>query len=105
MSRTPTTNHKESLLITAGRYLGEVVRERFGGQWELPLSDPSNVNYNQPVVMRHGAEGLEFAPVSVIRGFVKKRQRGLLARAVASQVSPAKLDLAELVWKEKTSDV
>ena len=32
MSRTPTTNHKESLLITAGRYLGEVVRERHGGR-------------------------------------------------------------------------
>jgi hypothetical protein len=101
LSLTPPPIDQESLIVAAGRYLGEVVRERFGGKWDLPLSDRKNINFNQPVVVGHAPDGVEMAPLSVMRAFVKKKQPGLLARAVAGQVSPKNLDLSELIQKEK----
>ena len=78
------------LIVLCGRYLGEVVRTNFGGAWTLPLDDPHDVYFNQPVIAGHVAGDHVFAPLAVMRGFARRRRAGMLRVAVAAQTaSPA----------------
>ncbi|WP_175890112.1 hypothetical protein [Burkholderia cepacia] len=85
------------LVVTFARYLGEIVRENYGGKWTLPLDDDKNVNFNTPVIVGHTPiEGLEFAPLSVMRAYALRRKPGTLQRAVEAQVDPKPVDLSGL---------
>ena len=75
---TPPAIDMESLNVLGGRYLGEVVCAQYGGKWELPLSDRSSVNFNQPVIVGHSDAGAEFAPISVAGAFLKKNNADCL---------------------------
>jgi hypothetical protein len=78
-----------SLLVYVGRYLGEWVRQTVGGRWELPLDDVRNVNFNTPVIVGHSpVQGLDLAPISLVRAYGLRRQRGTLRRGVMAQVCP-----------------
>ncbi|RZK99498.1 MAG: hypothetical protein EOP36_19120 [Rubrivivax sp.] len=87
----------KSLAVTCGRYLGEVMARNHHGRWILSLDDPKNINFNQPVVIGHGASKTEFAPVSVCRAFILKKTPGLIKKAYLSQLSPRQLDLSKLI--------
>lgn len=87
-----------SLIVTFARHLGEVVRINYGGKWVLPLEDERNINFNTPVIIGHSPiEGLEFAPLSVMRGFALRKQSGALKRAVNAQIDIKPLDLDDLL--------
>ncbi|WP_367189802.1 hypothetical protein [Burkholderia sp. Ed8] len=89
------------LVVTFARYLGEIVRENYGGKWTLPLDDDKNVNFNTPVIVGHTPiEGLEFAPLSVMRAYALRRKPGTLQRAVEAQVDPKPVDLSGLAEEE-----
>ncbi|MBN3723264.1 hypothetical protein [Burkholderia sp. Ac-20379] len=86
-----------SLVVTFARFLGEIVRVHCDGKWALPLDDEKNVNFNTPVIVDHTPiEGLEFAPLSVMRAYALRRKSGTLQRAVDAQLNPKPLDLSGL---------
>ncbi len=87
-----------SLLVYIGRYLGEWVRQSFGGHWVLSLDDARNVNFNTPVVVGHSpVPGLDLAPISLVRAYGLRRRCGTLRRGVLAQVRPEPpLDLSDL---------
>ncbi|VWC18515.1 hypothetical protein BLA13014_05590 [Burkholderia aenigmatica] len=90
-------DYVSGLVVTFARYLGEIVRECYGGKWALPLDDEKNINFNSPVIVGHTSiEGLEFAPLSVMRAYALRRKPGTLQRAVSAQVNPKPVDLSGL---------
>ncbi|WP_446808821.1 hypothetical protein ACH50O_16340 [Methylomonas sp. 2BW1-5-20] len=89
---------RSSLIVSFGRHLGEVVRENYGGRWVVPLDDEKNINFNKPVIIGHTKiEGLEFAPLTVMRAYSLRKKPGTLRRAVEADVNPQTLDLSELI--------
>ncbi len=89
---------RASLIVSFGRHLGEVVRENYGGRWAVPLDDEKNINFNKPVIIGHTKiEGLEFAPLTVMRAYSLRKKPGTLRRAVEADVNPQMLDLSELI--------
>ncbi|MGK8204865.1 hypothetical protein ACRS8P_19805 [Burkholderia cenocepacia] len=90
-------DYVSKLVVTFARFLGEIVRENYGGKWTLPLDDEKNINFNTPVIVGHvPIEGLEFAPLSVMRAYALRRKQGTLRRAVDAQVNPKPVDLSGL---------
>ncbi|WP_080409427.1 hypothetical protein [Burkholderia ubonensis] len=90
-------DYVSGLVVTFARFLGEIVRENYGGKWVLPLDDEKNVNFNTPVIVGHTPiDGLEFAPLSVMRAYALRRKPGTLQRAVDAQVNPKPVDLSGL---------
>jgi hypothetical protein len=89
---------KKGLIVMFARHLGEIVRLRFGGQWHLPLDDEKNVNFNTPVIMGHSpVDGLEYAPISAMRGYSLRRRAGSLRRGVDAGININPLDLSDLI--------
>jgi len=98
MSENIDKDKKNSLIVFFARYLGEIVRTNYGGKWHLPLDDPKNVNFNTPVIVGHSTmEGLEFAPIGVMRGFSLRKRLGMLKTAIDADVSPIIIDLSGLL--------
>ncbi len=94
-----------SLIVIFGRYLGEFVRLNYGGQWTLPLDDKHNVNFNTPVITGHSPiEGLEFAPIRVIRAYAIRRIDGTLRRAIENHINPQILDLSQEAAQEEDNE-
>ncbi|MBR8233532.1 hypothetical protein K6W26_08885 [Burkholderia sp. AU42008] len=101
MSDGKDKDYVSGLVVAFARFLGEIVRENYGGKWELPLDDEKNVNFNTPVIVGHTpVEGLEFAPLSVMRAYALRRKQGTLQRAVSAQINPTPLDLSGLAEEE-----
>lgn len=92
-----------SVVVSGARYLGELLRQTYGGEWHLPLDDPKNIHHNTPVIVGHNASGTEFAPISLCRVFARRRQRGVFAGAIRSQIAPQKPDLGPLLAQEQDS--
>lgn len=90
-----------SLIVIFGRYLGEFVRLNYGGQWTLPLDDQKNVNFNTPIITGHSrVEGLEFAPIRVMRAYSLRRNDGTIRRAIENHINPQILDLSQEAAEE-----
>lgn len=84
------------IVVTFARYLGEIFRKNNGGKWELHLEDEKNVNFNTPVIAGYSKiEGLEFAPLLVMRAYSLRKKEGTLAMAVDANVNPNPLDLSK----------
>lgn len=102
LSEGKNRDYLAGLAVTFARYLGEIVRTQYGGNWHLPLDDQKNVNFNTPVIEGHTKiVGLEFAPISIMQAFALRRKAGLLKRAIDAQISPIALDLSSLAAREK----
>jgi len=100
MSEGADKEARIDLIITFGRYLGEIVRETYGGKWHLPLDDPKNVNFNSPVIIGHSpVAAVEFAPISVMRAYALRKRTGLLREAAMAQVDPQPLDIDHMEEK------
>jgi len=101
MSENQDKEFISKLLITFARHLGEVVCRNYGGKWNLPFDDEKNVNFNTPVIIEHTPiDGLEFAPLSVMRAYALHRKEGTLQLAVDAQIDPKPLDLSGLIETE-----
>lgn len=89
---------RSSLVVSFARHLGEVVRLEYGGKWVLSLDDEKNVNFNGPVIRGHAKiDGLEFAPLTVMKAYSIRKQPGTLKRAVDAQTNPEPLDIGGLI--------
>lgn len=98
MSSGIDSETRAGLVVVFARHLGEVFRINHGGEWRLPLDDEKNVNYNTPVIAGFGTiEGLEFAPISVVRAYSLRKKPGTMKRAVDAVANPQPLDLSGLV--------
>lgn len=76
------------LLVVFGRYLGEFVRTSYGGKWVLPLDDQKNINFNIPVITGHSkVQGLEFAPIRIMRAYLIRRNAGSIRRAIENHIN------------------
>lgn len=97
MAEGKSADDRASLVVFFARYLGELVLKNYGGKWSLPLEDEKNVNFNTPVIVGHcSIEGLEFAPISVMRGYSLRKRKGSLRRALDADVNPKALDLSDI---------
>lgn len=100
MTVSSSKEERDELSISFGRYLGEIVRETFGGMWHLPLDDPRNINFNTPVIVGHtNLDGLEFPALGVMRAYSLRGKRGLLRRSIMSQVEPIAADIDHMMEK------
>lgn len=89
------------LNVIFARFAGEWVRKHYGGAWVLPLDNPKNVNFNVPVIEGHSRfEGVQFAPISVMRSYSLRRKPGTLRRAVEADVKHSPLNLDHLLEGE-----
>ena len=92
----PAGLDETELMIICARYLGQVLRENYGGKWDLPLDDPNNINFNSPVIV--GARGsiTEFPPIDIMRAYSLRPKPGFLRQALESEINPKLLDLSDL---------
>lgn len=98
MSQNLNSDEKSSLLVLFARHLGEVVRLNYGGKWFIQLEDKKNVNFNEPVIMGHSSiEGLDFAPISIMRSYALRRKKGALRCAVEADINPRTIDIDSLI--------
>jgi hypothetical protein len=98
MTKNQDKEYASKLVVTFARHLGEFFRRNHGGKWKLHLVDEKNVNFNTPVITEHSKiEGLEFAPMSVMRAYSLRRKQGTLSRAVDANVNPSPLDLSRFI--------
>jgi predicted nuclease of restriction endonuclease-like RecB superfamily len=98
MAENHDEHYASKLVIIFARHLGEFFRKNYGGKWSLHLADEKNVNFNTPVIAGYSKiEGLEFAPVSVMRAYNLRRKQGTLYRAVDANANPSALDLSRFI--------
>lgn len=84
--------------VNAWYYLGEVVRQNFGGEWEFSMNDENTANWGAYVVVGHcPVPGIEFEPLGLFRAFVRRGYpAGMFRRAVMADVKPQRIDLSDL---------
>lgn len=105
MSEGMNDDNKDRLLVIFGRYLGEFVRNTYGGKWTLPLDDEKNINFNTPVIVGHSKfEGLEFSPIRTMRAYSLRKKPGMIRKIIHSDISPKILDLSKEASKEELPD-
>lgn len=81
----------------AAQYVGEVCRKHSNGKWELSLDMTNNsLYYGKPVVIKPGANGVQFSPYNVVNGFLFKKKTDLLKKAVTNYITPVKINLDHL---------
>ena len=89
-----TEEEKDGWIITFARYIGEIVRICFSGQWHLSSDDPKNIYYNTPVIVNHTKiAGLEFSPIFAIRALSIRKRKGLLRQIIMADVAPTPLNI------------
>ena len=85
--RDELTEESKGLLVSRGaRYLGEVLRKKMGGKWELCLGSPDYAYFGLPVIVGHVDVDVEFCPIQVVTNFVATGRAGLLHRAIQSHL-------------------
>lgn len=83
-----TPNH--DYFITAARYYGEVVRKTYGGKWILDIEDENSLYYGLPVIKNYSPfEGMLFYPIDILGNFCRKKNKGLLKRAILADIEPS----------------
>ena len=97
MAKGQSEDNISRLIVIFARYLGEIVRVNYGGNWELPLDDEKSINFNTPIIVGHTSiEGLEFAPLLAMRGYMLRGESGTLQQCVDADIDPHPLDLSHL---------
>ncbi|GGY55927.1 hypothetical protein [Pseudoduganella albidiflava] len=101
LTRDASEDDRESLIISFGRLIGEIVRIEYNGRWHLSLDDPKNVYYNLPVIIGHAPmKDLEFSPLFAMRALWLRKKHGLLRQIIMGQIHPRELDLDDLIEEE-----
>ena len=98
MSLGKNKDEVKDLIILFARHVGEIVRNNYGGNWTLSLDEVRNVNFNSPVIIGHTAvEGLEFAPISLMRAYSLRPRKGMIRTAIDAQINHNIIDLSDLI--------
>lgn len=92
-----TEEETDGWIAAFARYIGEIVRIRFDGQWHLSSDSPKDVYYNTPVIVNHTEiEGLEFSPIFAIRALSIRKRIGLLHQIIMTDIEPVPLEIEHL---------
>ena len=95
-----TKDELSKMVVFFARYLGELMINRNGGKWTLPLDNEKNINFNTPVITGHSPiSGLEFSPISTMRAYALRRKKGTLKRSYDANVNPVPVDIDHLIEK------
>lgn len=93
-------DEKQGWIVTFARYLGEIVRLTFDGNWHLSWDDPKNIYFNTPVIINHTKiKDLEFSPIFAMRALSLRKKKGLLRKIVMADIQPRELDIDYLEEK------
>ncbi|WP_046243735.1 hypothetical protein [Hymenobacter terrenus] len=77
-------------------YLGEVVRENYGGYWKFSMSEDNTMHWGLYVIDGFTRiQGLEFEPLGSLKRFIRKRNPGAFLREIESLVNPKPVDFSE----------
>lgn len=88
-------NFDHDLFITCARYLGEVVVKNFNGKWSLDIEDPDSLYFKKPVVIGYSSHGALFSPVNILKNYTREYKKGLLLKAILSDIEPDTFNLDE----------
>jgi len=92
-----TEEETEGWIAAFARYVGEIVRIRFSGQWHLSSDSPKDVYYNTPVIVNHTKiKGLAFSPIFAIRALSIRKRIGLLHQIIMADIEPVPLEIEHL---------
>ena len=92
-----TKEENDGWIVAFARYIGEIVRIRFNGQWHLSSDSPEDVYYNTPVIVNHTEiERLEFSPTFAIRALSIRKRIGLLHQIIMADIEPIPLEIEHL---------
>ena len=98
MSKDTNQDERDGLVVYFARHLGEIVRLNFGGKWFIQLEDEKHINFNEPVIIDHcPIEGVDFAPISIMRAYSIRRKKGTLRRALEADIDPQIINLDNLI--------
>ena len=88
--------------VNAWYYLGEIVRQNFGGDWEFSMNKENTANWGSYVIVGHcPVDGVEFEPLGLFRAFTRRGYpSGMFRRAVMADVKPQRIDLSDLPNEE-----
>lgn len=79
-------------------YLGEVVRQNFGGRWQVSFNEENTLNRGLFVVEGHAkTPGVEFVPNRLLQAFIQRGRGGEWRRAIEAQVNPRPVDFSDLM--------
>lgn len=93
LSRQMDEAQREDFIQKAARYLGETVRQVYGGKWQLEIDNPKHLYYGLPVLTGHAPSKVKLCPQQTFRIFTKGKPAGFLRQVVASQVNPMPLQI------------
>ncbi len=88
-----TEPSEEAILDGAARYLGETMRRRVGGRWDVVLDDPKFIYGRLPILHVPNKARVPFCPHFTVRLAVKRR-RGDLFSAVVTHAEQGARGLA-----------
>lgn len=95
-----SVEEKQGWIVTFARYVGEIVRETFDGNWHLSLEDPKNIYFNTPVIVNHAQiENLQFSPIFAMRALSLRKKSGLLRQIIMADIKPRELNIDHLEEK------
>ena len=71
-------------------YLGELVRQNFGGFWRFSMNQDNTMNWGAYVIEGHSpVEGVELNPLKLLKGFILRGCRAeALRKAIMADVKP-----------------
>jgi hypothetical protein len=72
----------------SARYLGEVFRKNYGGNWDLCNDGPNYIYNGLPIIKNFSEVDFEFCPLAVIENYVITKRDGLLKGAIESCINP-----------------
>lgn len=81
------------LFITCVRYLGEVVVINFNGKWSLDVEDSNSLYYRKPIITDYSKYGTSFSPVNILKNYTREYKKGLLLKAIMSDIEPEDFNL------------
>lgn len=97
VTKNSSEEEKQGWIVTFSRYLGEIARVNYSGEWKLSLEDPKNVHYNTPVIINHTKmQGLEFSPIHAMRALSLRKKIGMLRQILMADIQPRRLGIDHL---------
>jgi hypothetical protein len=85
-----TAPSEERILDGVARYLGEMMRERVGGMWDVVLDDPKFIYGRLPILHVPNRENVPFCPHYTVRLALKRRTGELFTSVVAKAIEHAR---------------
>jgi hypothetical protein len=85
-----TAPSEEPILDGAARYLGETMRKRVGGTWDVVLDDPKFIYGRLPIIHVPNRANVPFSPHFTVRLALKRRTGELFTSVVEKAAEHAR---------------